>query len=84
MRSPTPAYFAQSVPYKLENGTTIAAPAITEVGSGNINFKDIIPLAEKCGAKHFVVEDDRAPTTGDSMGAVKKAADYIKENLLEK
>ena len=75
---------AAAVPYKLENGTTIAAPAITEVGSGNINFKDIIPLAEKCGAKYFVVEDDRAPTTGDSMGAVKKAADYIKENLLEK
>ena len=73
-----------AVPYKLEDGTTISAPKITEVGNGNINFKDIIPLAEKCGAKYFVVEDDRAPTTGDSMGAVKKAADYIKANLIEK
>ena len=62
----------------------VSAPAIIEVGQGNINFKDIIPLAEKCGAKYFVVEDDRAPSTGDSMGAVKKAADYIKANLLDK
>ena len=30
---------------------TVSAPAIIEVGSGNINFKDIIPLAEKCGVK---------------------------------
>jgi sugar phosphate isomerase/epimerase len=70
--------------FKLEDGATLTAPRITEVGNGNINFKDIIPLAEKCGVKYFVVEDDRAPTTGDSMGAVKKSADYIKANLLEK
>ena len=61
---------------------TVSAPAITEVGQGNINFKDIIPLAEKCGVKYFVVEDDRAPSTGDSYRAVKKSADYIKANLL--
>lgn len=70
--------------FKLEDGATLTAPRITEVGNGNINFKDIIPLAEKCGVKYFVVEDDRAPMTGDSMGAVKKSADYIKANLLEK
>ncbi|MBE6584336.1 MAG: sugar phosphate isomerase/epimerase [Ruminococcaceae bacterium] len=58
------------------------APAITEVGSGNINFKDIIPLAEKCGVKYFVVEDDRAVEVG-SYDAVKKSADYIKANLLD-
>ncbi len=61
----------------------ISAPAIIEVGSGNINFKDIIPLAEKCGVEYFVVEDDRAPSTGDSFAAVKKSADYIKANLLK-
>ena len=69
--------------FALEGGGTLTAPKITEVGNGNINFKDIIPLAEKCGVKYFVVEDDRAPLTGDSMGAVKKSADYIKANLLE-
>lgn len=61
---------------------TVSAPAITEIGAGNINFKDIIPLAEKCGVKYFVVEDDRAPATGDSYAAVKRSADYIKANLL--
>ena len=63
---------------------TVSAPAIIEVGQGNINFKDIIPLAEKCGVQYFVVEDDRAPSTGDSFAAVKKSADYIKANLLNK
>ena len=64
------------------SAVTLRSPAITEVGSGNINFKDIIPLAEKCGVEYFVVEDDRAPSTGDSFAAVKKSADYIKANLL--
>ena len=66
-------------------GTNAAffGPAITEIGSGNINFKDIIPLAEKCGAKYFVVEDDRAPEVG-SYDAVRRSADYIKAELLEK
>jgi sugar phosphate isomerase/epimerase len=63
--------------------TVYFAPGITEVGSGNINFKDIIPLAEKCGAKYFVVEDDRAVDVG-SYDAVRKSADYIKAELLEK
>ncbi len=62
---------------------SVCAPAIIEIGQGNINFKDIIPLAEKCGVKYFVVEDDRAPATGDSFAAVKKSADYIKANLLK-
>ncbi len=70
--------------YTLANGNGLAAPAIIEIGAGNINFKDIIPTAEKCGVKYFVVEDDRAPSTGDSLAAVKKSADYINANLLEK
>jgi len=67
--------------YKLDNGSFLAAPAIIEVGSGNINFKDIIPLAEKCGVKYFVVEDDRC-REGESLNDAKKSADYIKANLL--
>lgn len=68
--------------YATADGKSIAAPAIIEIGEGNINFKGIIPLAEKCGVKYFVVEDDRAPSVG-SYTAVKKSADYIKANLLE-
>ena len=76
---------AACVPYELKDGTLLNAPAITEIGNGNINFKDIIPLAEKCGVKYFVIEDDRCPGPyGDSYVKTQKAADYIKENLLKK
>lgn len=67
--------------YAIEGGKFISAPAIIEVGQGNINFRDIIPLAEKCGVKYFVVEDDRAPSVG-SYFAIEKSATYIKEHLL--
>ena len=73
------------VSYKLEDGSQISAPAITEIGAGNINFKDIIPTAERCGVKYFVVEDDRCPGPyGESYIKTEKAAEYIKANLLEK
>ena len=61
--------------------TTVSVPYITEIGSGNLNFKSIIATAEACGVKCFVVEDDRAVEVG-SFDAVKKSADYIKANLL--
>ena len=62
-------------------GSKIDIPYITEIGSGNLNFKSIIATAEACGVKYFVVEDDRAVDVG-SYDAVKKSADYIKANLL--
>ena len=61
---------------------TVSVPYITEIGSGNLNFKSIIATAEACGVKCFVVEDDRAVDVG-SYDAVKKSADYIKANLLK-
>ena len=59
----------------------IDIPSITEIGSGNLNFKSIIATAEACGVKYIVVEDDRAVSVG-SYDAVKKSADYIKANLM--
>ena len=61
--------------------TVIDIPSITEIGSGNLNFKSIIATAEACGVKYIVVEDDRAVSVG-SYDAVKKSADYIKANLM--
>ncbi len=61
---------------------TVSVPYITEIGSGNLNFKSIIATAEACGVKCFVVEDDRAVEVG-SFDAVKKSADYIKANLID-
>ncbi len=68
--------------YTLEGGSAISAPYITEIGAGNINFEDIIPLAEKTGVGYFVVEQDTNFATGDCFESIKTSADYIKANLL--
>ena len=68
--------------YQLADGKTLVAPAIIEIGAGNINFKDIIPLAEECGVKYFVVEDDRC-IAGRSFEINAKSADYIKKHFVE-
>ena len=68
--------------YVLSDGREISAPAIIHVGGGNINFKDIIPLAEECGVKYFVVEDDRC-IPGQSMLDMKRSADHIKANFIK-
>ena len=56
---------------------------IMEIGNGNINFADIIPLAEKTGVKDFVVEQDRNFATGDSMESIATSFNYIKANLMK-
>ena len=67
---------------KDDNGTvTNNYPGIAEIGAGNINFSDIIPVAEKFGVKYFVVEDDRC-IKDRSLEYAKRSADYIKKNLL--
>ena len=68
--------------YTLADGKILNAPAIIEIGAGNINFKDIIPLAEECGVKYFVVEDDRC-IPGQSYAINAKSADYIKKHFIE-
>jgi sugar phosphate isomerase/epimerase len=64
--------------------SSITVPYITEIGNGNINFEDIIPLAESTGVKSFVVEQDTNFIEGDCFRSIKVSADYIKANLLEK
>ena len=58
-------------------------PYITDVGSGNIDFTDIIPLAEKCGVKYFVVEQDGNYAV-DSMTSAKSCADWLKANVVDR
>ena len=70
--------------YKLADGTTLLAPYITRCGDGVLDLADIIKVSEETGIKYFVVEDDRAPDTGDSLAAAKKSCDYIHANLIEK
>lgn len=71
-----------NVLYTLADGKTLSAPAIVEIGAGNINFEDIIPLAEECGVKYFVAEDDRC-VEGRSLEMAKRSADYIKKNFIK-
>lgn len=70
--------------YTLKSESTLSAPCITRIGDGVLDFEEIIKVSEETGIKYFVVEDDNAPSTGDSLAAVKKSCDYIHANLLEK
>ena len=59
-----------------------AIPYITEMGNGNINFKDIIDAANETGVKYFCVEQD-GNYAADSMASAKASVDYIKENFMK-
>ncbi len=67
----------------LSDGTSIDVPYTTEIGKGNIDFEEIVPLAESIGAKSFVVEQNTGFIDGDCFRSVKVSADYIKANLLK-
>ena len=68
---------------ELGNGKTMNVPYITEIGNGNLNFDEIIPLAESLGTKYFVVEQDAGFSDGNSLHSIKTSADYIKKYLLK-
>lgn len=48
---------------------------ITEIGNGHLDFKKIIETAEKCGVKHFCVEQDNCPY--DFEASLKASSDYL-------
>jgi len=56
-------------------------PYITECGHGNLNFADIIPLAESIGVKYLVVEQDTCP--GDPFESVRFSSEYLHKNFLK-
>lgn len=57
-------------------------PYYTSIGNGNIDFKAIVPLAEKTGVKYFVVEQDRYWRDNDPFKSIQDSYDYIKANLM--
>lgn len=59
------------------------APYITDVGSGNIDMKDIVATAEQHGVKYFVVEQDGNYEV-DSMTSAEKSCRYLLDNVCEK
>lgn len=50
-------------------------PYITECGNGNINFEEIIPLAEEIGVSYLVVEQDTCP--GDPFVSAEISSKYL-------
>ena len=58
------------------------APYITDIGYGNIDFSDIVPLAEKTGVKYFCVEQDGNYEI-DSMTSAKTCFNFLKKNVME-
>ena len=61
-------------------GTLVNGSAFCEIGSGNLNFKEIIAAAEASGCEWFIVEQDTCP--GDPFDSLKISFDYIAANLV--
>jgi sugar phosphate isomerase/epimerase len=47
----------------------------TEVGRGIIDYKSLLPLAQKAGVKHYFVEQDECP--GSPLDSIKISYDYL-------
>ena len=55
-------------------------PQNAAVGTGNLNFKRIIPAAVKTGVKHFCVEFDNCPE--DYEKTLRGISEYLHENFM--
>lgn len=54
-----------------------------EIGSGNMNWNDIIPAAESAGCQWYIVEQDADWVNNDPFKSLKISLRYIRENLVE-
>ena len=52
--------------------------AICPCGDGIIDFVQLNALCDKLGIENVYVEQDNAPDSGDSMGAMRKSFNYLK------
>ena len=56
-------------------------PTYESVGSGNLDFKAIVPKMQEAGASYFFVEQDNAADLPDTLGAVERSIQYIRTQL---
>jgi sugar phosphate isomerase/epimerase len=54
-----------------------------EIGSGNMNWEDIIPAAEEAGCRWFIVEQDGDWVDNDPFKSLKASFRYIEDELTE-
>lgn len=57
-------------------------PIYEEIGYGNLEWKKIIPAAEKSGCVWFIVEQDANWENNDPFLSLKMSFDYIQEHLV--
>ena len=56
-------------------------PYITECGNGNLDFEEILKVAEKTGVKSIVVEQDSNWIDNDPFKAVEVSYNNLKKYL---
>ena len=57
------------------------AAQIVPVGQGEVDYKPIFAQAEAAGLKHFYVEQDTAPASGDSLAAAAASFQHLAKVL---
>ena len=57
------------------------AAQIVPVGQGEVDYKPIFAQAEAAGLKHFYVEQDSAPASGDSLAAAAASFQHLAKVL---
>lgn len=60
----------KGIPFAINDAT------ITELGNGNINFKEVIKIAQATGVKHLCYEQDNGFAV-DCLDSAKKSAEYF-------
>jgi sugar phosphate isomerase/epimerase len=55
-------------------------PFMTEVGNGNLDFRTLVPEAERAGCRWFIVEQDITP--GDPFDSLERSFRYVQRELL--
>lgn len=57
------------------------AAKIVPVGAGEIDYRPIFAAAGLAGLKHYFVEQDTAPDSGDSLAAIRTSAENLRRML---
>jgi sugar phosphate isomerase/epimerase len=59
----------------------VPSSVFKEIGSGNLDWKEIIHAAEKAGCRKFVVEQDANWMDNDPFTSLRTSFDFIREHL---
>ena len=54
-------------------------PMMTEIGNGNLEWKEIVKAADEAGCKWYIVEQDVCPAS--PFDSLKQSYEYIKSEL---